>query len=66
LLGGDKRNAEDWRLRAFAAWATGSIVAFIVEKQAPGLSTAISSALVAGIVYRLIGRESPLVKRVTN
>lgn len=66
LLGGDKRNAEDWRLRAFAAWATGSIVAFIVEKQAPGLSTAVSSALVAGIVYRLIGRESPLAKRVTN
>ena len=41
----------DWRPLAFIAWAAGSVVAFIVEKAFPGLSTAISSAVVGGLVY---------------
>ncbi|ANJ68288.1 allantoin permease [Halothiobacillus diazotrophicus] len=41
----------DWRPLAFIAWAAGSVVAFIVEKGMPGMSTAISSALVGGITY---------------
>jgi cytosine permease len=47
-------NAEidtDWRPAAFAAWACGSVVAFIVEKTAPQWSTAISAAIVAAVVY---------------
>lgn len=41
----------DWKPRAFAAWAIGSIVAFAVEYFVPGLSTAISAAVVAGATY---------------
>lgn len=41
----------DWRPDAFIAWAAGSIVAFIIEKSASHLSTAISAALVGGAVY---------------
>jgi cytosine permease len=44
----------DWRPLAFIAWAAGSVVAFIVEKVFPGLSTAISSALVGGLVYWIL------------
>jgi cytosine permease len=41
----------DWRPLPFIAWGIGSICAFIVEKGSPGLSTAISAALVAGVAY---------------
>lgn len=41
----------DWRPTAFTAWAIGSVVAFAVEKLAPGLSTALSAAIVAGATY---------------
>jgi len=41
----------DWKPRAFGAWAIGSVVAFAVEHFAPGLSTAISAAVVAGVAY---------------
>jgi len=41
----------DWRPTPFIAWAIGSICAFIVEKGFPGLSTAISAAVVAGVAY---------------
>ncbi len=44
----------DWRPMAFIAWAIGSVVAFIVEKSMPGLSTAISSALVGGVAYWIL------------
>lgn len=44
----------DWRGSAFLAWGAGSIVAFVVEETAPYLSTAISAAVVAGVVYWLI------------
>lgn len=40
-----------WRPIAFAAWAAGSVVAFIVDKTMPGLSTAVSSAVVGGLTY---------------
>lgn len=42
---------EEWRPSAFAAWAAGSIAAFAVEKLAPEYCTAISAAVVAGLVY---------------
>lgn len=41
----------DWRPTAFIAWAIGSAVAFLVEFYAPGLSTALSSGIVAGVAY---------------
>jgi len=44
----------DWRPMAFIAWAIGSVVAFVVEKSMPGLSTAISSALVGGVAYWIL------------
>jgi len=44
----------DWRGGAFVAWICGSVVAFIVENNAPEWSTAISAALVGGVVYYVI------------
>jgi len=44
----------DWRATAFGAWAAGSVVAFIVEKTMPYLSTAISAAVVAGAAYWIL------------
>ena len=44
----------DWRPTAFIAWGAGSAVAFLVEKLAPGYSTAISAMLVGGITYGVI------------
>ena len=41
----------DWRPAPFIAWAIGSICALVVEKGFPGLSTAISAAVVAGVAY---------------
>jgi cytosine permease len=41
----------DWRPAPFMAWGIGSICAFVVEEGFPGLSTAISAAVVAGIAY---------------
>ena len=41
----------DWRPLPFIAWAIGSLCAFLVEFWFPGLSTAISAAVVGGIVY---------------
>ena len=58
LIRGESLDAVDWKGRAFLAWAIGSVVAFIVDKQFPGLSTAISSALVAAVVYRVIAGGS--------
>ncbi len=47
----DVAASADWRGTAFAAWAIGSMAAFAVEHLAPGFSTAISAAVVAGIAY---------------
>ena len=51
----------DWRGSAFIAWAAGSVVAFIVEKSAPQLSTAISAAVVAAVVYWLLSLRKPAI-----
>jgi len=42
--------------KPFIAWGIGSLCAFAVENPDAGLSTAISAALVAGIVYLAIAR----------
>ena len=41
----------DWRLPAFAAWITGSLVAYGVETYAPQFSTAISAFVAGGLCY---------------
>jgi cytosine permease len=51
LLRPDASINADWRPAPFIAWAIGSICAFIVESGFPGLSTAISAAVVAGVAY---------------
>jgi cytosine permease len=51
LLRPDAGINSDWRPAPFIAWAIGSICAFVVENGFPGLSTAISAAVVAGIAY---------------
>jgi cytosine permease len=50
----------DWRGSAFIAWGAGSVVAFFVEKSAPQLSTAISAAVVAAVVYWLLSARKAL------
>ncbi|GIQ74045.1 cytosine permease [Bradyrhizobium sp. RD5-C2] len=63
LLRTGSRADVDWRAKPFIAWGIGSLCAFAVENLMPGLSTAISAALVAGIVYGAIARvESPTEK----
>lgn len=65
LLRADAQADVDWRARPFIAWGIGSLCAFAVENLMPGLSTAISAALVAGIVYLAIARE-PSAKKVAR
>jgi cytosine permease len=50
---------DEWRPMAFVAWAAGSIVAFAVEKLAPEYCTAISAAVVAGVVYFALSAFAP-------
>jgi cytosine permease len=53
-----RRGAEimsNWRPAAFVSWAIGSVAAFIVEKLAPQLSTALSAAVVGALAYLVIG-----------
>ena len=50
----DSKIDADWRGSAFLAWICGSVTAFFVEKNAPEWSTAISAALVGGVVYYVI------------
>ncbi len=52
---------QQWRAQAFAAWAIGSVVAYIVEKQFPTLSTAVSAFIVSAIAYGLIAKMSKSV-----
>jgi cytosine permease len=54
LLRRDLSDVADWRPTAFVAWVAGSLVALIVEFNAPYLSTAISSFLVAAVVYYVV------------
>jgi cytosine permease len=58
LLRANARAEADWRPVAFVAWAIGSICAFLVENMMPGLSTALSAAVVAGIVYFFAAKSS--------
>jgi len=51
--------ADDWRPRAFIAWAIGSAVAYVVETFAPALSTAISAFIAGGAAYWLLSLMSP-------
>jgi cytosine permease len=60
-----RRDAEiedDWRPRAFVAWAGGSLVAFAVENLAPQYSTALS-AFIAGLVCYLVVSAGTATKR---
>lgn len=56
LLRANSHAEADWRAKPFIAWAVGSLCAFVVEEKMPGLSTAISAAVVAGIAYLVIAR----------
>lgn len=61
-----RKNSEidtDWRGGAFVAWIFGSVVAFIVEKNAPEWSTAISAAIVGGVVYYIISMVTQPTKK---
>ncbi|WP_426434698.1 purine-cytosine permease family protein [Bradyrhizobium genosp. P] len=66
LLRAGARADVDWRAKPFIAWGIGSLCAFAVENLMPGLSTAISAALVAGIVYVAIARVDGATKKVAS
>lgn len=55
VLRPDADVTHDWRWSAFAAWACGAIAGFFVESLAPEWCTALTSAVVAGVVYWLLG-----------
>jgi cytosine permease len=46
----------EWRAQAFVAWAIGSVAAYVVEKQVPEFSTALSAFIVSAITYGAIAR----------
>ncbi len=58
LLRTNSRADTDWRPVAFVSWAIGSICAFLVEKMAPELCTALSAAVIAGVVYLVAAKMS--------
>ncbi|WP_050400098.1 purine-cytosine permease family protein [Bradyrhizobium embrapense] len=66
LLRTEARADVDWRAKPFIAWGIGSLCAFAVENLMPGLSTAISAALVAGIVYGAIARVDASTEKVAR
>ncbi|MBR0900549.1 cytosine permease [Bradyrhizobium tropiciagri] len=66
LLRADARADVDWRAKPFIAWGIGSLCAFAVENLMPGLSTAISAALVAGVVYGAIARVESSSEKVAR
>ncbi|KIU45468.1 MULTISPECIES: cytosine permease [Bradyrhizobium] len=66
LLRTEARADVDWRAKPFIAWGIGSLCAFAVENLMPGLSTAISAALVAGIVYGAIARVDSSTEKVAR
>jgi cytosine permease len=45
---------EEWRVTALVAWAIGSAVALLVEKNYPHLSTALSAFIAGAIAYWVI------------
>jgi cytosine permease len=50
--------SDDWRPTALIAWAAGSAVAFLVEKEMPQLCTALSAAAVAALAYLILEKLS--------
>ena len=48
----------DWRPQAFAAWAVGSLVAYLVETFAPQFSTAVTAFIAGGVCYLLLSAMS--------
>jgi cytosine permease len=66
LLRAGARADVDWRAKPFIAWGIGSLCAFVVENLMPGLSTAISAALVAGVVYLAIARVDGATEKVAS
>jgi len=53
----------NWRPAPFFAWGIGSACAFVVENYMPGLSTAISAAVVAGVAYLAIAKMGLVVEK---
>ena len=66
LLRTNARADVDWRAKPFIAWGIGSLCALAVENLMPGLSTAISAALVAGVVYLAIARVDGSTEKVAR
>ncbi|WP_044539779.1 cytosine permease [Bradyrhizobium sp. LTSP885] len=66
LLRANARADVDWRAKPFIAWGIGSLCALAVENLMPGLSTAISAALVAGLVYLAIARVDSSTEKVAR
>ncbi|MEW6638877.1 MAG: cytosine permease [Pseudomonadota bacterium] len=66
LLRSGAQAEADWRAKPFIAWGIGSLCAFAVENLMPGLSTAISAALVAGIAYAVIARTGTAVEKAAS
>ena len=66
LLRTNARADVDWRAKPFIAWGIGSLCALAVENMMPGLSTAISAALVAGVVYLAIARVDGSTEKVAR
>lgn len=66
LLRVDARAEADWRAQPFIAWGIGSLCAFAVEHWIPGLSTAISAAVVAGVSYLLIAKAAAPVPKTAS
>jgi cytosine permease len=48
----------NWRASALFAWGVGSVAGLAVEMFAPQWCTAVTSAVVAGVVYLIIGKTS--------
>ena len=47
----------DWRGKALLAWAIGSAIALVVEKQFPELSTALSAFIAGAAAYWMLSRS---------
>lgn len=66
LLRPDAQADVDWRAKPLVAWAIGSACALAVEKLMPGLSTAISAAVVAAVAYLVIARLGTSAERAAR
>jgi cytosine permease len=58
LLRPGTEEQEEWRFTALAAWAIGSAVALVVEKNYPQLSTAFSAFIAGAIAYWVISSNT--------